>query len=195
MGSVQIPELNSIAQKIWKWCEVRDIWLHASYISSADNKVADEQTRLLPTETEWELHPKAFEEIELTFGSPDIDIFASYQNNKCKKYISWKPDPFSVTTDAFTVPWNDLNFYAFPPFALILRSLNKIIKEKAVGIMVVPLWEAQPWYPLFKKLLIANPIYLPLNTDNNILISPYREHKMQLPVSSLVVGKLSGAAF
>ena len=42
-----------------------------------------------------------------------------------------------------------------PPFALILRSLRKIIEDKATGILVVPVRATQPWFPLFHKLRIT----------------------------------------
>nr|CAH7717737.1 unnamed protein product [Callosobruchus chinensis] len=51
-------------------------------------------------------------------------------------------------------------FYAFPPFCLVAKVLDKISNDKATGIVIVPNWPTQPWYPLFKKLLISNPIVL-----------------------------------
>lgn len=41
MGSVQHPTLSQLARTIWQWCEERDIWLYASYVSSASNYLAD----------------------------------------------------------------------------------------------------------------------------------------------------------
>ena len=57
--------------------------------------------------------------------------------------------------------WGNIFFYAFPPFCLILKALRKIVNDQTVGIMVVPIWEGQPWYPLFNKLLISVLIILP----------------------------------
>jgi hypothetical protein len=45
-----------------------------------------------------------------------------------------------------------LYFYAFPPFCVILRTLKKIIHDKAQGTLVVPYWPSQPWFPLLEKL-------------------------------------------
>nr|CAH7763899.1 unnamed protein product [Callosobruchus chinensis] len=42
----------------------------------------------------------------------------------------------------------------------IAKVLDKISNYKATGIVIVPNWPTQPWYPLFKKLLISNPIVL-----------------------------------
>ena len=53
-----------------------------------------------------------------------------------------------------------LHFYAFPPFSIILRTLCKIRKEKATGIMVVPHRPTQSWWPYLTSVLIAQPVIL-----------------------------------
>ncbi|XP_070522364.1 uncharacterized protein [Cardiocondyla obscurior] len=62
-------------------------------------------------------------------------------------------DPGSWAIDAFTLPWNHFYFYAFPPFILISRVLRKIIEDKAEGVLIVPWWPSQPWFPIFSRLL------------------------------------------
>ncbi|XP_046605016.1 uncharacterized protein LOC124297748 [Neodiprion virginianus] len=148
-GGIQYPHLNKVTRDIWDWCENKNIWVFASYISSKMNVEADVESRRLEPETEFELKNTTFRTIVEKFGMPEIDLFASRKNAKCKKYISWRRDPGSVAVDAFTVPWNQY-FYAFPPFSLILRTLQKIECEEAQGIVVVPEWPAQPWYPKFQ---------------------------------------------
>lgn len=51
-------------------------------------------------------------------------------------------------------------FYAFPPFALILQTLRKVINDDASRIVFVPFWPAQPWYLLFTSLLCQPPLVL-----------------------------------
>jgi Reverse transcriptase (RNA-dependent DNA polymerase)/DNA N-6-adenine-methyltransferase (Dam) len=157
MGSVQYPTLNKLSRLIWQWCETRNIFLFASYIPSQDNAEADAESRKrLAQETEWQLNNSAFQKIVSSFGSPAIDLFASKDNQKCQKYISWQGEPGCIAVDAFTVNWNSYFFYAFPPFSLILRVLQKIIEDRARGIVVVPLWPTQPWFPLFSSMLENN---------------------------------------
>lgn len=142
-------------------------------------------------DTEWELSPLIFEQIEKRFESFSIDLFATRLNRKCNKFYSRFPDPEAESVDAFTRSWKNKFFYAFPPFALILRTLRKIINDKAVGVLIVPLWPTQPWYPLFTSLL-TEPI-ITFNPSDSLLISPYRDkiHPLALYLS-LVAGKLSG---
>lgn len=86
MGGVQFPHLNKIARDIWEWCEKRNLFIFASYIKSADNKVADRASRQVNSDNEWELCNDAHQNIVHTFGEPSFDLFASSYNNKCDRY-------------------------------------------------------------------------------------------------------------
>lgn len=190
MGGIRFTELNGQARQLWQWCEDRNIFIFASYIKSADNLEADVESRRNRTETEWELADFAFKQVVQQFGQPQIDLFASRMNAKCKTFVSWGPDPEAYAVDAFTLRWQALSFYAFPPFSIIARVLRKIINDEAEGIVVVPLWPAQPWYPMFTSLLIAEPVYFP--PSSNLLFSPDRQQHLLSTKLTLVAAKLSG---
>lgn len=189
MGGIQCSELSQTSKRIWQWCEERNNLIFASYISSSDNLEADIESRKLEKDTEWELAPFAYKQIIRKFGNPDIDLFASRNNKKCELYISWLKDPDSMNTDAFTICWENYFFYAFPPFSIILRALQKIQNSNCRGIMVVPYWPSQPWFPLFNLLLESELITFKPNI--NLLVSNSRvphalHHKL-----TLVAGILS----
>ena len=65
------------------------------------------------------LNRSYFQQIEKIWGEADIDLFADRLTTQKKVYVSWKPDPKSLTTDAFTMQWADQKIYAFPPFCLV----------------------------------------------------------------------------
>ncbi|KAG6438798.1 hypothetical protein O3G_MSEX000234 [Manduca sexta] len=193
MGGTRFPHLHSLARKLWQWCEERHIWVYASYISSKDNTIADLESRRPKSEIEWELCDKAYEMIVVKFGKPHIDLFANKFNAKCIKYVSWLPDLDAFTVDAFTINWHGMLFYAFPPFALISRVLQKIKREKAIGIVLVPWWPTQPWYPFFKSMVVSEELILEPSSD--LLLSPSRcPHPLHKNLR-LVAAKLSGARF
>ncbi|XP_011866158.1 PREDICTED: uncharacterized protein LOC105561098 [Vollenhovia emeryi] len=135
-GSVQHPLLSDIARDIWRWCEEKDLYIFASYIASVDNVIADSESRMPSVDTEWSLSPQAFNRVEEMFGPFEIDLFASLINTKNEIYVSWFPDPGSWAIDAFTLSWDHLYFYAFPPFILLSRVLRKIYDDKATGILI-----------------------------------------------------------
>lgn len=172
MGGVRSKSLYRLAREIWSWAESRNIFLFASYIRSSDNVIADRLSRLDNDDTEWCLSAEGFSFISETLGMPDIDLFASAQNAKCSKYVSWFPDKYAFDIDAFTINWSTLWFYAFPPFSLILRVLSKLKREGGRGIVVVPDWPNQPWYPRFFEMAESEPISL--GPDIHLLLSPSR---------------------
>lgn len=189
MGGIQYPHLTQITREIWDWCENRRLFVFASYIRSRENTIADYESRRCHPDIEWELADWAFDTIKLTFCQPDIDLFASRINKKCTTYISWHRDPDAFAVDSFTVSWSQLNFYAFPPFSVILKTLRKIIADQAQGIMVVPLWPTQPWYPVFRSLLISETVSFPPYC--NALISHSSSRQIHNSIT-LVAGLLSG---
>jgi len=83
----------------------------------------------------------------------------------------------AVGVDAFTYKWES-GFYAFPPFNLILRVLNKIKLDKVEGIVIVPFWTTQPWFPLYNKMTKSNMLFLGPNSD--LLFNPYSRDSHQV---------------
>ena len=67
--------------------------------------------------------------------------------------------------DAFSISWNDHLFYAFLPFSLIARCLQKIEMEKSEGIIIVSMWNTQPWYSQLLHMLTDVPRTLPQRSD------------------------------
>lgn len=132
--------------------------------------MADKESRQVNTATEWALSGEAFEILVENFGRPEVHLFASQNNDKCTRYVSWHKDPSSIGIDTFTINWGNFYFYAFPPFNMVLRTLQKIIQDKAKGIVVVPLWTSQPWYPFFSSLIVDKAIEI--KSSINLLSCP-----------------------
>lgn len=193
MGGTKHRILNDLSREIWKWCEERHIFLFASYINTKSNIEADTESRSLSIETEYEIQNDLFIEICSKLGQPSIDLFATNLNAKCKRYVSWYRDPESVYIDAFTGNWQGEYFYAFPPFSIITKTIHKIIQDKAEGILIVPLWKAQPWFTMFLKILKEPPIIIKPNKF--IIFSPFRNPHPLWKKLSLVAGSVSGRHF
>lgn len=178
------------AKDIWNWAESKGIHLVATYINTKDNIRADKASRELRDENDFGLDKSTFNKITQRFFNPDIDLFASSLTTKCAKYCSWYPDPMCTKVDAFSFKWPD-KFYAFPPFSLIDKALAKIRFEMSTGIIVVPYWKSQAWYPMLEAMR-TSPFYILSPSEFN-LICPYRNdlHPMSNTLS-LVVAVVSG---
>ena len=125
MGGVKPEECNVLSRHIWDWCEEREIWLSIAHIPGVLNTLADFKSRHFVDNTEWQLSDKIWGKICNAFGTPEVNLFASRINAKISKYMSWGPDPDACVIDAFTCSWTDYFAYAFPPFSLIGRVLQK----------------------------------------------------------------------
>ncbi|XP_057339462.1 uncharacterized protein LOC130676967 [Microplitis mediator] len=190
MGGVRYAGLHKLAQEFWNWCEERRLWVHASYIPSEDNIEADRCSRIDNFDTEWELANYAFDMVVRNFGNLEIDLFASRINSKYPVYCSWKRDPNAWAFDAFTISWSKWFFYAFPPFSMVAKVIRKIKKDKAKGVLILPYWPTQNWFPAFQRLADSDWVWLEAST--NLLVSPCRSR--QHPLASkltLVAARLS----
>ena len=158
MGGIKSRSCDHLAKHIWQWCMKRQIWLSAAHLPGRENVIADTKSRHFNDQLEWKLNILVFNKIVQQFGMPSIDLFASRLNNQLHKYVAWQPDPEAFAIDAFSLDWGRYQFYAFPPFCLIGRCLQKIKQDQAEGVIVVPNWPTQAWYPILVRMLVAKPI-------------------------------------
>ena len=118
---------------------------------------------------------------------PLFDLFASRLNRHSHIYWSFKPDPDASYIDAFTLSWSDKHFYCFLPFSCVLQVLQKIIQDKATGIMVVPMWLTQSWYLIMTSLLMLPPITLPPSKNLVSLPAfPEENHPLHRKMSHII---------
>lgn len=195
MGGTHSSQCNKIAKAIWEWSASNKVWLSCCYLPGKLNVHADMLSRTFKSNTEWMLNPEIFHAISSLWGNFDIDLFASRTNKQLAPFVSWRPDPDALFIDAFSFNWHKYIFYAFPPFSLIARVLQKIQRDQARGVIVVPLWPTQNWYTKLLHMTIAIPRYLPLGKEV-LLLSEDRSklhplhHNLQL-VACLVSGNAS----
>ncbi|KAK7112941.1 hypothetical protein V1264_012315 [Littorina saxatilis] len=77
--------------------------------------------------------------------------------------------------------------------SIILRVLQKVRREKASGVIIVPEWKTQVWWPVLLKLLTTDPVRLPSSINLLSLPSHPRTRHRLLPRLQLLACKISGA--
>lgn len=87
-----------------------------------------------------------FKALTKIWGMPCIDLFATRLNRQIARFAAWKPDPDCDFVNAFSVCWSDIYVYVFCPFSLIGRCVQKIRREQAECMMIIPVWPTQSWY-------------------------------------------------
>lgn len=195
-GGTASQSMNKLSKEIWGILLKQNRTISAEYLPSALNQEADWESRHNSDPSDWKLCPHIFRMISCHFGHPDVDLFASRLCHQMKNYLSWKPDPFSKGTDAMQHTWSmhlGRILYAFPPFSLVPRVLNKLIQDQVqVAILITPVWQTQTWYPGLLQLLIANPIILPQSA--NLLTNAKREQHplVENQTLQLAAWKVSG---
>ena len=84
---------------------------------------------------------------------PNIDLFASRLNCKLKPYTSYQLDPEAFAIHEFSFSWNAYKPYAFLPFCVMLKALQKIAQDRATSLNVVPYSLTQPWWHYLVTML------------------------------------------
>jgi len=176
MGSCVSVNCDKITKEIWGWAISTKNWITLSHIPGILNEAADTESRKNETQCEWQLNKEIFAKLRSYFEIDlDIDLFATRINAQLPVFVSFRPDPEATHVNAFTIDWHDLHIYCFPPFSCILRVIQKIIQDKAKGILVVPNWPNQLWYPLLLDLMICEPLFLPPSKTNLVLPNQLEE--------------------
>ena len=190
-GGTHSQTLNSIATQLWKWCLDHQVHLTAEYLPGVENKIADEESRVVKDRCDWMIHPQVFDQINTRWGPVEVDMFASRLTHQVPRFFSWGLDPAAEAVNAFNQDWSQFVGYANSPWCLILSVLAKIRRDRAKVILVAPVWSTQPWYPLILQLLYDVPCLLPKRDD--LVISPsQREFIMPTGVPQLAAWPLSG---
>ena len=161
LGGIKSTSCNKVSKQIWLFCIKNKIWLSCSHIAGKQNILADFKSRKFNDQLEWKLNQKCFSKLCAIWQLLDIDLFESRLNFQVEKLCSWKPDPQSEFINAFTVDWGIFYFiYLFPPFSLLNRCIRKIKTDKASGMIIVPYWPTQIWFPALMKIVTDNPIVI-----------------------------------
>ena len=90
--------------------------------------------------SEYRITEESFQELEQEFGPWDIDWFASDWSRRKDRFASRYWTVGSEYTDAFSQEWTkDIGFF-HPPLSDLARVMEKIEKDGARGVIVVPDW-------------------------------------------------------
>ena len=161
-GGTRSFSLEEESIKLFEITMALNVHLRARHIAGSLNLVAGTLSREgkgLPTE--WSLNESVFRALSKEYGLPEVDLFATRLNRKIDVYFSPVPDSLAIGADALVHDWSNKHSYAFPPFALIPKVLEKVRKSVNCRItLIAPRWPRQAWYTNLLNLLVDLPIPL-----------------------------------
>ena len=169
-GGTRSPRLCLLAWDLLHWTMDHKINLHAIHIAGSNNSIADALSRGKVRPTEWTLQAKVAQLLFSLIDRPHIDLFASAENFQLPVFCTRFPHPQAWATDALHLDWTGMLAYAFPPITLIPVVLSKIERERCKILLIAPFWPRQPWFLRLTRLLVFQPIVLPIRPD--ILYQP-----------------------
>ena len=124
--------------------------------------------------TEWTLLQSVCDDLWSVWGTPQVDLFATRRNIRLPLYCSPVMDREAWAVDAMLQDWSNKFLYAFPPYTLVRRVINKLARSPGARlILVAPWWPQREWFPDVQRLSIAPPRRLPLRRD--LLCQPHVE--------------------
>ena len=140
-GGMRSGPLCALLWRILTWCTTKQVTLKARHIPGRLNVVADKLSRLGQIiQTEWSLLPEIFQAICSRWHRPQIDLFATRFNNKLPLFVSPVPDSLATAVDALSLPWYNLDAYAFPPTAILGKVVEKLLDSPCNRVIPIASW-------------------------------------------------------
>ena len=174
-GGMRSGPLCALLWRILTWCTRHQVTLKARHIPGRLNVVADKLSTLGQViQTKWSLLPEVFQAVCNRWHRPQIDLFATRFNNKLPQFVSPVPDSLATAVDALSLPWEDLDAYAFPPVALLGKVVEKLQNSPCIRIILIaPGWPNMPWF--WDLVAMSSQIPLSLSNLPNLLTQPFNQ--------------------
>jgi len=119
---------------------VRFRWVRRDLVQDADDlsKHADNM--------DFSLRPDWLSYVWRAFGPWDIDRFAATHNTTAPRFNSLFDCEGSEARDTFSQSWAEGTSYILPDFHRVAEVLDKIERDNAIAVLIVPAWHAKPWW-------------------------------------------------
>ena len=122
-----------------------------------------------------------------------LDAFTSHQSAVCKRYASRHSELGALALDGLALDWRDEVVWLNPPWALLPDIITKLSIEKPAGVLIVPSWPSQTWWP---SLLALGGTHLELPRPTFSVaalharqVEPFLHHGLRLRAIVLHAGK------
>ena len=158
MGGIRSPSCNQIAHDLWDWCVDNNTWLTVTHIARMEDTEADKESRSFNDRIEWTLKRGIFEQITTHWGIPEIDLL-DLMHSSLGLSLGSLIQPLVLWMHLLSVGAHSI----FMLFHLSVK-LTQMLRVPQ-GIMILPHWPTQVWWPQLLRMIIAIPLVLLRNQD------------------------------
>ena len=114
-------------------------------------QVTDAMSKFRDTD-DWGISNKGFRVLQDIFKLQfTCDLFANSTNSKVSRFYSKVAAPGSHGINAFMMDWSQDICYACPPVKAVIDVYRYIQTVPAVGVLVVPYWQRNPFWPVITE--------------------------------------------
>jgi hypothetical protein len=148
------PRLNKYSVDIANLALRNDFKLSVVWIPQTLNNLADFISTAQDF-TDYSITQDFFEKICFDFEMrPNIDLFASDYNAKCKLFFSVTFCPNTLGVDAFNYNWKMMGLgWIFVPPMMILRCIRHMMVSKSEALLLAPQWKSSCFHVLLCDLI------------------------------------------
>ena len=149
-GGTKSFRLTRLTIRLLKFCDQKGIRLVPVHLPGSRNIQADALSRVGQTlAMEWAINGQLLHPVFSAWGTPVIDLFATFANRKLPVFASPFLDQRAKYIDAMSVPWSGMGMvYAFPPFKMLQAVLKKICRSHNLSvILIAPRLMSASWMP------------------------------------------------
>ena len=159
-GSSRSPLLMAELRQVWALLRAERIDLQVVHIATGLNP-ADRPSRRWHRDA-WTFREGCRRQLRAIAPRPfSLDPFGTAQASpmapsSCVLHTGGQ----GMAVDGFSVSWKRQSLFLNPPWSALGRVLLKIQEDRAQGVLVIPVWPSQAWWPLALRLR-ARWVYLP----------------------------------
>lgn len=150
-GTSRSPLLMAELRVVWQLLVELRITIDPVYIRSEDNP-ADLPSRQRDT-SDWTFRPGTRAHLRALWPHAfTLDPFATARTTMGLTWCSLRDEEEATAADGFATSWSNETVFLNPPWRDMARVIRKIFADRTRGVLVIPRWPSQHWWPLALQL-------------------------------------------
>ena len=156
-GGMRSCPLCALLWRILTWCTRQQVILKARHIPGRLNVVADTLIPTRPDHLNRVVSPSRGLPSYMQQVAPASNRPICHEvQQQVASLVSPVPDPLATAVDSLSLPWKDLDAYAFPPAAILSKVVEKLQDTPCKRIILIyPGWPSMPWF--WDLVAMSNP--------------------------------------